>query len=231
MEFKVRFIPSTFLENLLYMMNSPWFSRRDIQGMKTTLGFTTQGRIHVISNLLIQTGTLLRKAFDLFPREVDDIDNANPAELNSMLCIGVVSLLSALDSFANLCYDLHESPTNGGRPSMLQFNTYEFTNSNDDWVRAYKIRLRSITFNVEDDAEVKNFFDFANLVKHEFPWIGKVTERTRQPKRLDIYDSQNTNNGLKHDVICPVYDIIVDMVCELGRNHNIHISKNHFVKL
>lgn len=68
-------------------------------------------------------------------------------------------------------------------------------------------------------------------MKHEFPWIGKVTQRTRHPKLLDIYDSKNTENGLKHNVICPVYDIVIDMVCELGSNHNIPINKNNFVKL
>jgi len=188
----------------------------EYKGMKTTLGFTTEGRLHVISILLIQTGTLLRKAFDLFPREVGDIDNANPAEVNSMMCMGVVSLLSALDSFANLCYDLHETPSDG-RSAMLQFNSYGFTSSQDDWVRGYNVKLECLTFNFETETEIKNFFNFANLVKHEFPWIGKVTWREREPRRLDIYDARNPDNGLKHNVICPVYDLIVEMVCELGQ--------------
>ena len=97
------------------MIGEVWYTRRDVQGMKTTLGFSEAGRIHVLANTTIYAGTLLRKAFCMFP-EINKTENS--AELNSMLCAAAVNLLSVLDAFANLCYDLHETPSPVGRESV-----------------------------------------------------------------------------------------------------------------
>ena len=214
------------------MMAKEWYARRDVQGMKTTLGFSEAGRVYILVNTTIYAGSLLRRAFCMFPEAAkhtaENRKNEDIAELNSMLCVATVSLLSVLDAFANLCYDLHETPAPCGRES-IQFRSHSFTNTKNEWVRSYQTKLeKDILFSINEGKPL-NFFDLANFLKHELPWIGLVQCPENPEKHEDVYDTNN--RGLKCDVLCPVHKMVVSMLCTLAKDLGISCDKSKFIKL
>ena len=164
--------------------------------------FTHAGSIVLLSNaLLFATQPLDQVRHALLDRE------NRKAEVNGLLFVATVLLLSVLDGIASLAQRISGLPNQ----TSVYFHSYTFVLSDLVWIQKHQHNISDMTY------ATKSFYEFANYVKHEQPWIGEPSLHPRTYIR-DVYDDEN--KGYYYDVLVVVYKEVKNMVSRLAKQYS-----------
>lgn len=127
-------------------------------------GLNKKGRWAVLKNLHSSVRT------DLQLLQISILkETSNTSEHNMLIFRVVTGLLSILDMVSRLCDDLAPSVLTNQSDDRIYFHKYNFHES--VWLRIHDLqsRLNLLRF------DGKSFYQIANKLKHEIPWVGRVT--------------------------------------------------------
>jgi hypothetical protein len=180
-----------------------------------------RGAVAVVGNAFVYVLQPLEQARQMIGRSGKDATGApatpwSPAvptdlgQVNGLLFTATVMALSVLDAFASACQEISELPGQ----QKVYFERYDFIHSEVAWVQGYQASIAKLAF------DGNGFFDYANRLKHERPWVGSLSmsERTGM---VDVYDSSGM--GYLYGVLVPLYTHIKGMVIRLGVQHSVHM--------
>jgi hypothetical protein len=171
-----------------------------------------RGAVAVVGNAFVYVLQPLEQARQMIGRS----GKASPAvptdlgQVNGLLFTATVMALSVLDAFASACQEISELPGQ----HKVYFERYDFIHSEVAWVQGYQASIAKLVF------EGNGFFDYANRLKHERPWVGSLSTSERTGV-VDVYDSSGM--GYLYSVLVPLYTHIKGMVIRLGVQHNVHM--------
>jgi hypothetical protein len=133
--------------------------------------FTAQGGVAVISNALIRTGITVRECQRemLKPASEGEADagSCSAWAVNGFLVSAATSLQNDLDRIASFCQ--FQEPSDDVDTNSVYFRSYTFSTSNFCRISILQSKIAELRF------DGKNFYDTANALKHEFPWVGQVS--------------------------------------------------------
>jgi hypothetical protein len=165
--------------------------------------FTKEGGFVVVANSLMYVANPLKQAVSLLNarREVP------AAELNSLLVVSIVMLLSTLDYIASVV-EMHTSTSDAS--IKIYFSEYPFSQREFLWIKDHQKVIRNMTY---DD---RSLIPYLHSIKHETPWIGLPSLDTRN----DLYDIEDGDGKrFVYDVMIPAYDVVKTIIVRLANNH------------
>jgi hypothetical protein len=169
-------------------------------------GFTMEGGVVILANALVHAAQSLDEARHfLHSKEAES--GVNNTILNGHLFSATVALYALLDSFAGLANQVTRPRQTGN----VYFLDYKFMHS--DFRLA--IKNQKMILNLKYDK--LSFRDYANKVKHECPWVGRVSNDERSMV-LDVYDGVGV--GYVYGILIPIHNALVDMVRDQATRRN-----------
>jgi hypothetical protein len=121
--------------------------------------FTVAGGVVVVANALIHASGPLDQA----RYALSDLPPAsNSGSLNGLLYVATVMLQSVLDSVASLAQRISDLPGQ----NKIYFHDYQFVHSSLVWMSKHQQKINAVEY------DGKRFYDYANFIKHEQPWVG-----------------------------------------------------------
>lgn len=168
--------------------------------------FSIQGSILVLANALSFVAEPLHQAqISLGKLRAGD----NSAALNGYIYVATVLLQSILDGVASLAQKIQKLP---GQQDIY-FKSYQFIRAEVVWIQPIQKRLRELRY------ADKTFFQCADALKHEHPWVGSVSER--QPDGvLDVYPHSSPQSiGFVYGILDPIYKEVKGIVCRLAKSY------------
>ena len=176
-------------------------------------GFTTEGRIAVMANLLRVVAVTIHN----IEREIVSSD-PSVWLYNSFIVSALTSLQTFLDVVARFCYDEYESSGTTDQTNIY-FVSHTFHHMDLQPVNQRQTLIGGLRF------KGKSFNDLANHVKHTMPWIG--LHSTNPHGDVDIFDSDG--KGVLRDMVCPAYDAGVAIIKHLAKKKGTHICNPYTV--
>lgn len=156
----------------------------------------------VVANALLYAAQPLKQATSLLIPKSDG--GPKFAELNSLLCVSTVMLLSSLDWIASLIERC--IPTSDERIKVY-FASYPFLQSGYTWIRSHQKTILDMSF------DGMSFNDFTNFVKHEQPYIG-LPSLVTQTNLYDVVD----RDGIQYvyGILIPAINQAIKIVKHVG---------------
>ena len=156
----------------------------------TRRGFTKYGRGAVLKNVMqyiIDDTEQLKLEVTKGERDADAF------LYNAMVFRVMTGVQNILDAVARFCEDTY--PSAAPRvDDRIYFDRYSFEREEIRTIHYLQKKIAVLAYGG------KTFYDMANYVKHEMPWVGRVTASDSAQKE-DILDERN--HGLVYDMIVP----------------------------
>lgn len=151
-------------------------------------GFTEQGRGAVIKNIMQYV------IDDAEQLKIEVTKAGGDAFIYNALVFRVMTgIQNVLDAVARYCEDQYPS-TAPKADDRVYFDRYSFDREEVRTIHYLQQKIAVLTFGG------KTFYHMANYLKHEMPWVGRVTISDTAQK-VDILD--NNDIGLVYDMIVP----------------------------
>ena len=151
------------------------------------LGFTKQGRGAVIKNIM-------QYVIDDTEQLKLEVTKGGEAFIYNALVFRVMTgIQNVLDAVARYCDDQYPSAAPKA-DDRVYFDRYSFEREEVRTIHYLQQKIAVLSF------RGKTFYDMANYLKHEMPWVGRVTISDTAQK-VDILD--NNDIGLVYDMIVP----------------------------
>jgi len=151
-------------------------------------GFTEQGRGAVIKNIM-------QYVIDDAEQLKIEVTKAGGDVFiyNALVFRVMTGIQNVLDAVARYCEDQYPS-TAPKADDRVYFDRYSFDREEVRTIHYLQQKIAVLTFGG------KTFYHMANYLKHEMPWVGRVTISDTAQK-VDILD--NNDIGLVYDMIVP----------------------------
>lgn len=151
-------------------------------------GFSVDGRCAVLQNIM----QCIIDDSELLKLEVSK-DHPDAFIYNAFIFRTITGIQNILDSVTRLCNDLYPSASRGD--ANIYFNSYSFERGEVRKILYFRSKIQGLKFNK------KSFNDIANKLKHELPFVGRVTTSDIFSK-IDIFDSDD--QGFVYDFAMPI---------------------------
>eukprot|EP00798_Chlamydomonas_sp_ICE-L_P009310 gene9310-16443_t len=184
--------------------------------MRGPVDFTCDGAVMVVANALLCSSASLQQAYHILPT-LNSGDNT--AVLNASLYSAAVLMQSTMDAVDSVCNKLADNPIQGN----IYFHSYAFKHTETRWVAQVQKELPHPLY------RGMSFYDFANKLKHEQPWVGQVGKWINEEDKLigkydgvlGIYDTDGT--CFLYGILIPVYKYLVAVCSRLCKQCHVPI--------
>jgi hypothetical protein len=127
---------------------------------------------------------------------------------NALIFRVVTEVRNILDSVARYCENLYPSAAYTANNGDINFFTYTFERTEVQKIHYLQFKMKDLKY------DGQSFTHFANKLKHEYPWIGRVTT-SDECFKTDILDKSNI--GFVHDFTVPIVDYTVNIIAILTK--------------
>lgn len=174
-----------------------------------TKGLSREGHFAIIAHAIDLIGDVIT---DLESELVKESREMDVFSINACIASAAVQLTNVLDMVACFCNSIE--PTKDS--SNVYFRTFSFILSATQFIEIYKRQIQT-----ELLWEGKNFFEIANQLKHQLPYLGmpQISEKTGT---IDVWDGAHC--GIVFGVLVRVYQIAATIVCRLNANMALGIA-------
>ena len=159
-------------------------------------GFTKQGRGAVIKNIM-------QYVIDDAEQLKLEVTKGDEGFIYNALVFRVMTgIQNVLDAVARYCEDQYPSAA----PKVddrVYFDRYSFEREEVRTIHYLQQKIAVLTFGG------KTFYHMANYLKHEMPWVGRVTI-SDSAQKVDILD--NNDIGLVYDMIVPAVNYTMSCI-------------------
>ena len=163
------------------------------------------GSIVIVGNALLCAAEQIDMARFELPRL---LAGQHGRVLNSQLYVSTLLLQSVLDGVACLCQKVSQLPGQGN----IYFDRYPFVHSEVVWVAVHQRKINALVY------DGVPFYQFANRLKHERPWVGAVSCNgccPGAPESLGVHDGAGV--CYLYGVLIPAYKAATEVIARLCR--------------
>lgn len=153
------------------------------------VGWTESGRLAVLHNVMLPLGNALRQL-------LVDLKDVNPDNflINGRIWTVATGLQNVLDAIAVYCDSC--APYDDIKTSLIYFATYPFPQpAIQEFMPKLQKQMASRTYGDT------SFFEIANGLKHNYPYVGNVTCNVNN----EVRDVWKDGVGFVYDILVPTY--------------------------